>query len=47
MRFSSLNTPKNLIELIRFIYFCLMTNDGNLNLILSNSENLWNNVYLA
>ena len=47
VRCSSINTPKYLIEVIRFISLSFINNDGSFKGILSFSRALWKNVYLV
>ena len=44
---SSVNTPKYLTEVIRFISLSFINNDGSFKGILSFSRALWKNVYLV
>ena len=46
VRCSSINTPKNFIEVIHFISLSLINNDGSFNGILSLLQPLRNSVYL-
>ena len=47
MRCSSVNTPKYLIEVIRFISLSFINNDESFKGILSFSQALWKNAYLV
>ena len=47
MRGSSINTPKYLVEVIRFISLSFRNNDGSFKGISSFSQALWKNVYLV
>ena len=47
VRCSSVNTPKYLTEVIRFVSLSLINNDGFFNGILSFSRTVWNSVYLV
>ena len=47
VRCSSVNTTKNLIEVIRFNSLSLINSDGSLKEIFSFSRTLWKSVYLV